>query len=307
MCRSRCRRKRNSGDVDRRHHASPGGVRRVRALGRRVRAADRVRSPHRPRTAAPSIAAADCFPFERLPAALRPRADEMLLKALDSEALYTIASDIKPMSSGFVSMQVKIAAPDIADAEVVRQILAAWTCGDRLVARLHHFSAVYDGARPLEGVVFNTRALRALIGRRSAFFAPYGMTPSADPDRSAARGRVRPDHGSAARLRLLLRLSGLRRRLLCQSRRRRESDQAIHGARLRLAADFYRRTAVRLRGRERSRAQRRRPRARGTRRGRLSRLRRPARETHRRRRRERRRGAGARVAHPAAAPETNPQ
>ena len=132
-------------------------------------------------TAAPSLAAADCFPFERLPAALRPRADEMLLKALDSEALYTIASDIKPMSSGFVSMQVKIAAPDLADAEVVRQILAAWTCGDRLVARLHHFSAVYDGARPLEGVVFNTRALRDLIGRRSAFFAPYGVTPSADP------------------------------------------------------------------------------------------------------------------------------
>ena len=131
--------------------------------------------------AAPSVAAADCFPFERLPAALRPRADEMLLKALDSEALYTIASDIKPMSSGFVSMQIKVAAPDAADAEVVRQILAAWRCGDRVIARLHHFSAVYDGARPLEGVVFNTRALRDMIGRRGAFFAPYGVTPSADP------------------------------------------------------------------------------------------------------------------------------
>ena len=129
---------------------------------------------------APALAA-DCFPFERLPAALRPRADEMLLKALDSEALYTIASDIKPMSSGFVSMQVKVASPDVADAEVVRQILAAWTCGDRLVARLHHFSAVYEGARPLEGVVFNTRAFRDLIGRRTSFFSPYGLTPSADP------------------------------------------------------------------------------------------------------------------------------
>ena len=131
--------------------------------------------------ARPSTAASECFPFERLPAALRPRAEELLLKALDSEALYTIASDIKPMSSGFVSMQVEVAAPDVADAEAVRQILATWTCGDRLVARLHHFSAVYDGKRPLEGVVFNTRAMRAVIGARQRFFAPYGITPSADP------------------------------------------------------------------------------------------------------------------------------
>lgn len=128
-----------------------------------------------------SRAATECFPFERLPAVLRTRAEALLLKALDGEALYTIASDIKPMSSGFVSMQIKVAAPDVAEAEAVRQILAAWTCGDRLIARLHHFSAVYDGARPLEGVVFNTHAMRAMIGRRASFFAPYGITPSADP------------------------------------------------------------------------------------------------------------------------------
>jgi hypothetical protein len=44
--------------------------------------------------------AADCFPFESLPDPLRERAEQLLLNALDSEALYTIAADIKPMSSG---------------------------------------------------------------------------------------------------------------------------------------------------------------------------------------------------------------
>jgi hypothetical protein len=45
--------------------------------------------------------AADCFPFESLPDPLRERAEQLLLRGLDSEALYTIAADIKPMSSGF--------------------------------------------------------------------------------------------------------------------------------------------------------------------------------------------------------------
>jgi hypothetical protein len=44
--------------------------------------------------------ATDCFPFESLPGLLRERAEQLLLNALDSEALYTIAADIKPMSSG---------------------------------------------------------------------------------------------------------------------------------------------------------------------------------------------------------------
>lgn len=45
--------------------------------------------------------AADCFPFESLPDPLRQRAERLLLNALDSQALYTIAADIKPMSSSF--------------------------------------------------------------------------------------------------------------------------------------------------------------------------------------------------------------
>lgn len=53
----------------------------------------------------------ECFPFERLTAAERPRAEELLLKALDSEALYTIVGGLKPMSSGFASFQTSVREP----------------------------------------------------------------------------------------------------------------------------------------------------------------------------------------------------
>jgi hypothetical protein len=130
---------------------------------------------------AQSAPAAECFPFERLPAALRPKAEAMLLRALDGEALYTIAGGLKPMSSGIYSGSIKIDAPDLAAADETRQILQAWTCGGEIAAGLHHFAAVFQGARALEAVVFHTPTLRQLLATRAAFFAPYGLSPSSDP------------------------------------------------------------------------------------------------------------------------------
>lgn len=127
------------------------------------------------------LTAADCFPFERLAEPLRKRARDLLLTALDSEALYTIASDIKPMSSGFYTTQVTVATPDLRDAEEVREVLRTWTCGGELSASVHHFAAVYEGRRPLEGVVFNLPAVRRMLEAKQAFFAGYGISRSADP------------------------------------------------------------------------------------------------------------------------------
>jgi len=125
--------------------------------------------------------AADCFPFERLPVELRVRAEETLLKALDGEALYTIAGGLKPMSSGFVSASFPVDAPNLTEAEALRQVLGTWTCGGELAAGIHHFARVFDGKRSLEAVVFHRPALRTLLTRHSSFFAPYGLSPSSDP------------------------------------------------------------------------------------------------------------------------------
>jgi hypothetical protein len=142
--------------------------------------------------------AATCFPFETLSPALRTRAETLLLRALDGEALYSIAADIKPMSSGVASTRVKVDAPDLTEVEQLRQILRTWTCGGELSAHLHHFAAVYDGARPVEVMVVNHRALRRALDDSTAFFGPYALSSSSDPmevmmaveyDRTSARFR----------------------------------------------------------------------------------------------------------------------
>src|SRR5687768_1230590 len=60
-----------------------------------------------------------CFPFENLTPAERKKAEDMLLAALDAEALYTIVGGMKPMSSGFRSFQLPTSLPrvDAREAE----------------------------------------------------------------------------------------------------------------------------------------------------------------------------------------------
>ncbi|MFN7430991.1 MAG: hypothetical protein ACK5TP_10480, partial [bacterium] len=49
---------------------------------------------------------------------------ELLLKALDREALYTLVGGLKPLSTGFWHGKVDLAAPDIAEIARVRRALA---------------------------------------------------------------------------------------------------------------------------------------------------------------------------------------
>lgn len=124
---------------------------------------------------------ADCFPLERLPDALRPRAEEMLLKLLDSEALYTVVGGIKPMSSGFGGIKIRLESPDTAEVENLRRILSVFRCGDSIVAGLLPFHQVYAGERYFEAVIFYQPAVERIVATYPDYFAPYGITPSAPP------------------------------------------------------------------------------------------------------------------------------
>lgn len=77
---------------------------------------------------AQSVNRSECFPFEKLSAEQRKKAEEVLLKALDGEALYTIVGGLKPMSSGFQSFQMAVALPRIELGEA-KETLA--TLGDK--------------------------------------------------------------------------------------------------------------------------------------------------------------------------------
>lgn len=123
----------------------------------------------------------DCFPIERLPASLRPRAEALLLKILDGEGLYTLVGGLKPMSSGWLSLRFNVDAPDLAAAEKERQVLSALRCGDEIFANLQPFWRVYEGQRYLDGVIYHRGAFRRTIEAHSRFFAFYGVSPSSHP------------------------------------------------------------------------------------------------------------------------------
>jgi hypothetical protein len=129
----------------------------------------------------PTVACAACFPLEELPASLRHRAEELLLKALDAEALYTIAADLKPMSSGFVSLTFPAAQPEPAQVGELRQILASWRCTEELSAAVQIFSATHNGEKYVEGVVFNRKRFDAVLQRHTQLFSEIGIAAGAEP------------------------------------------------------------------------------------------------------------------------------
>lgn len=122
-----------------------------------------------------------CFPVERLPQEKRRRAEQLLLSACDSEALYTIVGGLKPMSTGWVQASFKVDNPDVAALEELREIVAHLQCGDEITAELSHFARPLDGKVALQGAFFHRPALRDELARRADFWHKWAFTPRTQP------------------------------------------------------------------------------------------------------------------------------
>lgn len=129
----------------------------------------------------PTVPCSECFPLEQLPEDLRPQAEAILLRALDREALYTIASDIKPMSTGFVDLGYPAADPPPPELEELRTILGTFTCTPELTAEVQVFHAVYDGMAFADGVVFHTPRVHETVDAFAELFAAIGVAADAAP------------------------------------------------------------------------------------------------------------------------------
>ncbi len=134
----------------------------------------------------------ECFPFERLPAEKRAKANDLLLKALDSEALYTIVGGLKPMSSGFANFQIEVRSPKdekkaaerrqkLTDLAETREILTHFRCGGIIFADVQHFAKIFDGKRFSDAVVFHRPSLAAMIKAKSDFFERWNITEGSHP------------------------------------------------------------------------------------------------------------------------------
>jgi hypothetical protein len=95
-----------------------------------------------------------CFPLEELPEGLRQKAEAALTVALDTEGLFTLVGGLKPMSTGFLSLDFPAGGAEPPTVEEARQILAAFRCSPALSADLQIFHAVFDGKKAADGVLF---------------------------------------------------------------------------------------------------------------------------------------------------------
>jgi hypothetical protein len=105
---------------------------------------------------------------------------ELLLKALDREALYTLVGGLKPMSTGFWQGKVDVAAPDTAEIERIRRALAPLR-NRTYYADVQTFATAHDGQRHVEAYVVHRAALAAMLEREAAFWSPLGITPCTHP------------------------------------------------------------------------------------------------------------------------------
>jgi len=137
-------------------------------------------SPLTARAAAP-VSCEECMALEKLPPELRRKSEELLLKALDSEALYTFIGGVKPMSSGMASFTFSVNNPDLKDLEEARQAIAAWKCGDSIFATIFSFHQIYEGKRTSDLTVIQPERFSQMLARYSKFFSPFGLSSSAHP------------------------------------------------------------------------------------------------------------------------------
>ena len=122
-----------------------------------------------------------CFPAAELPPDLRAKSEDMLLRALDNEALYSLAGGLKPMSTVGSTVTFAVENPDVSAIAERRRLLSVWRCGPDLFAGVRVFRAVNDGRRSASSEVFFRPALDAVLARHAAFFAPLGLTPGSHP------------------------------------------------------------------------------------------------------------------------------
>lgn len=122
----------------------------------------------------------EVFPIETLPAEERVLAEKWLLNMLDREGLYTLIGGLKPMSSGWMSVDTQkgLAGLEVDQAQrVVRQLRV----GSLIQASVLPFSRTFNGKRTLEGHVFHTGSFGRAISERQRFFSQFGITPNMPP------------------------------------------------------------------------------------------------------------------------------
>lgn len=119
-----------------------------------------------------------CFPIEELPEELQDVALDLLLQALDTEALYSIAGDLKPMSSGFASLELPTEDGGSAELDDLVRIMGAFRCGSALEGGVQVFAQDFQGTSFAEALVFRVPRFVDTVEAYPDPFETLGVDPA---------------------------------------------------------------------------------------------------------------------------------
>ena len=120
----------------------------------------------------------ECFPFETLPATMELQAREFLLQALDQEALFTLAGNLKPWST-FGPTYVET-ENSVNDLKTTRALLSRFTCGKNLSAHLHQYAPHTNGESFFQAYILHEPTAALRIQKHSDFFRRIEVYPFND-------------------------------------------------------------------------------------------------------------------------------
>ncbi len=120
-----------------------------------------------------------CFAFENLPLEDQKLAQLILTQALDREALYTLKGNLKPISSGFFSVQHSLVPTDQEQRYLsrVKTVLSRLHCQDSLYATLVYFQSTAGGEKTAEAYFYNKQlVIQKMVDNPSFFSDKLGFT-----------------------------------------------------------------------------------------------------------------------------------
>ncbi|MEO1527449.1 MAG: erythromycin esterase family protein [Planctomycetota bacterium] len=104
---------------------------------------------------------------------------ELLLDALDSEALYTMVGGIKPISEGFFGTYFPVVPPGTSELERVREALSVWRCGECFESGVLVFEQLRRDQRFASAWIGNRHALNEKIESTAMYFGRLGLSKHA--------------------------------------------------------------------------------------------------------------------------------
>ena len=128
-----------------------------------------------------AVPRAALFDMSGLPSDLQVLSRQLLLQALDGEALYTLTGTLKPVSEGFWGSYFSVDPPDLAEVERVRLALQAWHVPGLFYADVLIYESLQSQRRYASAYVVHVPSLQRVIRTHAEFFGKLGITPDTPP------------------------------------------------------------------------------------------------------------------------------